>query len=286
MQHLTQDELVLFYYREEAGASRERLRNTCSPVSSAAVSSPHLRKCWRPYPRCPFPSVVNPMGRGCGLASNPAWQKRKPRRWRFSLPAKWAMAGGWPFCWWRRSGQAESGSTPDSQRPRDFPPCTTGESIGGVGDHLERAQMLLVEVMNQQVEGRWIFRRQAIGQDLVQSNGSIRQTAVRDGDPEVASVLDELERVLLQISHSPSQISPEDLASLQAQIAAQGILFKVRVLNCRCSISRKPPGSIRSGIRSKQSPAAKRFKPRVMKMSAEPMLRETTRRNMTTLNES
>jgi hypothetical protein len=57
-----------------------------------------------------------------------------------------------------------------------------------------------------------------------------RETAEQQGDAALASVLDELERVLLDVAHSPQEISPAKLESLQKRIEARGILFKVRVV--------------------------------------------------------
>ena len=58
----------------------------------------------------------------------------------------------------------------------------------------------------------------------------------------MANVLDDLERILLNISHSPNEISAEDLASLQHQIEAQGILFKVRVIETQVQEKQKIAG--------------------------------------------
>jgi hypothetical protein len=52
-----------------------------------------------------------------------------------------------------------------------------------------------------------------------------------------------LERVLLQISHSPNEISADELESLQRQIASQGILFKVRVVELEAREKQKTQGS-------------------------------------------
>ena len=53
---------------------------------------------------------------------------------------------------------------------------------------------------------------------------------MEQGDTAVASVLDELERVLLDVSHTPDQVSAAQLLSIQQRIEADGILFKVRVI--------------------------------------------------------
>ena len=71
---------------------------------------------------------------------------------------------------------------------------------------------------------------QARANDLVVANRLYRQTASQSGDRAVASVLEELERLLLDVAHGPSQLSPEELAALRQRIESKGVLFKVRVI--------------------------------------------------------
>jgi len=61
-------------------------------------------------------------------------------------------------------------------------------------------------------------------------NRLYRQTAMEQGDSGVANVLDELERVLLDVAHTPKQVSSGQLISIQQRIASDEILFKVRVV--------------------------------------------------------
>jgi hypothetical protein len=42
-------------------------------------------------------------------------------------------------------------------------------------------------------------------------------------------LLEELERVLLEIEHAPSTIPPEELRQLRHRLRDDGILFKMRV---------------------------------------------------------
>src|SRR5256886_13088769 len=53
-------------------------------------------------------------------------------------------------------------------------------------------------------------------------------SALQEGDAALASVLDELERVLLDVAHSPEEVTPAQLDKIRQKIEAQGILFKVR----------------------------------------------------------
>ena len=100
-----------------------------------------------------------------------------------------------------------------------------------VGDHLERSQTVLLELVNAQ-PGQPLdvaSERERAG-DLVAENRLYRQTAARTGDTRVASVLDDLEPVLLEIAHGPGRLTPEELENLRQRIEGDGILFKVRVV--------------------------------------------------------
>ena len=101
-----------------------------------------------------------------------------------------------------------------------------------VGDHLERSQMVLAEIDNApDAKGNLdISSERRMAEDLLTDNRLYRETARTTGDKSMASVLDDLERVLLEIAHSPSEISSHQLDDLREQIESRGLLFKVRVL--------------------------------------------------------
>lgn len=103
-----------------------------------------------------------------------------------------------------------------------------------VGDHLERSQMVLIELTHARGDGTVdISAERHRAEDLVESNRLYRLAAARAGQSGVASVLDDLERVLLEIARSPSRVSSKDLEAFRRRIEAQGILFKVRVIDLK-----------------------------------------------------
>lgn len=103
-----------------------------------------------------------------------------------------------------------------------------------VGDHLDRTEMILVELANTRPEGKVdISAERDFAQELVNDNRLYRQTAQRDKDPEIANVLDQIERVLIDIAHHPDSVSGKELEELQKRIEAQGVLFKVRVIESK-----------------------------------------------------
>jgi hypothetical protein len=100
-----------------------------------------------------------------------------------------------------------------------------------VGDHLERSQMLLVEIMNNDaVSGADILTEQQQARDLLDANHLYRVSAQNAGDPQIARLLDELGRVLTEIANSPSELSSSDLRQIRSRIQSEGLLFKVRVV--------------------------------------------------------
>jgi anti-sigma factor RsiW len=101
-----------------------------------------------------------------------------------------------------------------------------------VGDHLERSEMLLVELANAGGDGRPvdISTEQHWAEELVGANRLYRQTALKSGEPGVASVLDELERLLVEVAHRPSSLTPDELTEIRRRIESRGLLFRVRVI--------------------------------------------------------
>jgi len=90
-----------------------------------------------------------------------------------------------------------------------------------LGEHLDRSEVLLLEVVNTE--------NGALGQEaareLLRESRLYRQTAYRVGDVATSDVLDELERLLLDVAHGTT---PND--ALKSRIEEQDVLFKIRVL--------------------------------------------------------
>jgi hypothetical protein len=101
--------------------------------------------------------------------------------------------------------------------------------LTSVADHLDRSERVLTDIMNGprgdiSSEQRW-------ADDLLDASRLYRQDAIEAGEDSVASVLDELERNLIEIVHSPSRISAADLDQIRRRIDAASLLFKVRVMS-------------------------------------------------------
>jgi hypothetical protein len=107
--------------------------------------------------------------------------------------------------------------------------------VVAVGEHLGRSEMMLMELSNAEPRDSKqkqvnISTEQHRAEDLLEENRLYRQTALREGDTQLASVLDDLERVLLDVAHSPDEVTPAQFEAIRQRIESQGILFKVRVV--------------------------------------------------------
>jgi hypothetical protein len=90
-----------------------------------------------------------------------------------------------------------------------------------LGDHLEESRVVLLEAVNR---GEGLDRGRA--EELLLASRLYRQSAHRLGDVTTADVLEELERILLDVSHGPEA----DQGAVRERIEERDVLFKIRVL--------------------------------------------------------
>jgi hypothetical protein len=236
--HLTEDELVLHYYGEMTDpqerraaahlsecpachASYRRLQRVLATVDEAALAGPELpasfeRTVWARLQ----PELHRP--RGSWLASLLLTPSRLA--WAAAivvLVAAAFFAGRWSP---RPTDGSSQAASADQIRERVL--------LLDLGDHLDRSQMVLVELLTADGNNQFdVSRERARAEQLVAANRLYRQTASSTGDAGVVDFLDELERVLVEIAASPEQLTPDRLAEVRRRIDTQDLLFKVRVLS-------------------------------------------------------
>jgi len=119
--------------------------------------------------------------------------------------------------------------------------------LTAVADHLDRSERVLTDIMNASAR-RDISSEQVWADDLLQTSRLYRRDAADAGERSVVSILDELERSLLEIVNSPSPISAADLDNIRRRIDAAALLFKVRVmsdeLRQREDVTARPAGVV------------------------------------------
>ncbi|HEV7427249.1 MAG TPA: hypothetical protein VGQ46_12865 [Thermoanaerobaculia bacterium] len=103
-----------------------------------------------------------------------------------------------------------------------------------VSDHLDSSERMLLEISNADAKHPLdVASESKRAGELVASNRIYRQTATRRGETRIASLLSDLEPVLVELSHAGSTLSPDEIAALQKRIDSKGLLFKVRVVSAQ-----------------------------------------------------
>jgi hypothetical protein len=112
--------------------------------------------------------------------------------------------------------------------------------LATVANHLERSERLLAEVANSSTQGPVdLAAERAWANDLLAANRLYRQSVQQSGRQRLAGVLDELEPFLLDLAHAPDDLPAEEIEALRERIAAQSLLFKVRVASNRLATQKQ-----------------------------------------------
>jgi len=240
--HFTEDELTLHYYGE--GRRRGRVAR-------------HLDEC------AACAAVYREIAGTLALVATPETPERGEQyglevwqRIRHQLPER--EAPGWMAWSWMRSDRLMFAGAAASlvvvafvagrmwpRTPSVAPPPAVATAAGAatagtdvrhrilltaVADHLDRSERVLTDIMNAPSRGD-ISIEQVWADDLLTTSRLYRQDATDAGESSIAGVLDELERSLLEIVHSPSRISAADFEQIRRRIDAAALLFKVRVMS-------------------------------------------------------
>jgi len=245
--HLSEEELILHYYGETDRADEPRVDAHLSWCGECQAESAQLRRVVM------MVETADPVEARPGFERD-VWARLEPRLdantgffhrlvdrsaqrdggW-FS---QWALAGGvaalvfTAFMAGRFSGGVPATNLVEATPSLGLPAASLDRVLhAAVGDHLDRTQVMLTELVNNDVGQAGLFAgEQERASNLVAINRLIRQSASQSGDAGVADVLEDLERVLLEIANAPADVTPHELSDLKDRITAQDLLFRVRVI--------------------------------------------------------
>jgi len=235
MKHMTEEELIT--YREGVAAQRAVIAQHLAACQECRAELERIEAVLAALDTLPVPNPGDDYGRHVWQQIAPRLPERPARWWQAWLEPRRLAAFGTvaalvvgAFLIGRHTGRP---GAPDLTASKEQ--IRERVLVVAVGDHLGRSEMMLVELSNaeptdpaqKQVN---ISSEQRRAEDLLDENRLYRQTALQQGDAALASVLDELERVLLDVAHTPDEVTPAQLEKIRQKIEAQGILFKVRVV--------------------------------------------------------
>jgi hypothetical protein len=253
MKHPKEEELIAFHDGEPNG--RERLQEHLRACAECRKELEKIEAVFTAMDAIPVPDPGENYGQRVWAQISPRLPEHQPPSWEnwwesFFAPRRLAAVGAFATIivaaflaghyWWHpQPGTTPVGSV-DTAKIRER------VLVVAVGNHLNKSEMFLVELSNAQpnpASGKLvnISAEQHRAEDLLEENRLYRQTALKEGDQVMASTLDELERVLLDVANSPEQVTPARFELMRQRLESRGILFKVRV--------------IEQGLRDRNNPA-------------------------------
>ena len=102
--------------------------------------------------------------------------------------------------------------------------------VGTLAEHLERSQRLFTELDNLAAgETAALAGERQAARELLADNRLYRSAAEHGGREGIATLLADLEPVLLELAHLPAEPDAGEIAFLRRSIESRGLLFKTRV---------------------------------------------------------
>jgi hypothetical protein len=223
MTHLTEEDLISTYYGDGEKAQREHL-DECSECRAEFRRLSELLDSVREYP---VPERDENYGREvwARVAAQLPTQQRVPF-WRNI----WALApaiaallviaffAGVQF---QKTKQLPGISAASRQRVLAL----------AISDHLQRSEIVLTELAHADSTNLALADYRGHARDLVEENRLLRESALRTGDVRDASLLDEIQRFLIEVANGPAAPSEGDLEALRERIDRQSLLFKIRIVS-------------------------------------------------------
>ncbi len=253
MQHLTEVELVSHYYHDDDSAVAESHLRHCS---ECAAQYETIGRVLALVTDAPGPERGEDYGDR--VWSRLRWKlgidRRRRTTWVTGISVAAALAiAFFAGQFWRASREraVQPTAAVSAEATGSAPVQAAARVRGGmedkvlllvVGDHLDSSERVLLELANADpAKGLEIGQESRRAGELVAANRIYRQTAAKNGNERIASVLADLEPVLIELSHAGKSLSKDELLELQKRIEAKGLLFKVRVIGAQTTPGDKPP---------------------------------------------
>jgi len=228
MKHYTEEDLVLYYYRErddvdEIDAHLEscdecRARHAELEQLLGVVEAPPVPERSEAYPAQVWYQLETTL-----QSRNASW--RKWFSWpRLGLAASVAALLVVAFLAGHDRGRdVVFEQLSDEAREKVL--------MAAVGQHLERSQRMLVSLVNTEPSDALDlgFQRDQ-ARRLASDNRVYRASAGQSGNERLVNLLEQLERVLIEIANSPPELSTPEHVELWRRIEGSALLVKIKIL--------------------------------------------------------
>ncbi len=219
MNHLADEQLLDVFYGDANTGAREHLEN-CTECRTRFRQIETTLESLREYP---VPERTDSYGAEVWSRIAPQMQTaRSIRKWFWAWTVAPALAAVLAITFfagvWTERQRA---SVSDKSRERVL--------LMAMSDHLERSQIVLTELVHASSGTLDLSDERERARNLLEENRLLRQTAMHLGDRRDAALLDDLERVLLDLANGSPEANAEDLKMLQQRVENDGLLWKVRI---------------------------------------------------------
>ena len=246
MQHVTEEQLVLHHYHD--GQSAAQVEQHLAACADCRAQFDTLRRVLSLVDATPVPERGARYGEEVWTRLRWKLGSERRRQWQVGFAAAAMLAFAFVSgLLWRRENVAPAPvagrQVAASAAPvvRQEPAKPNQILFVVVGDHLDASERMLLEVANADSKRDLDMSEESKrAEDLVVSNRIYRQTAAQRGETRIASLLADIEPVLLELAHAGPSLSPAELAALQKRIESKGLLFKVRVVSAQMGAGEKP----------------------------------------------
>jgi hypothetical protein len=247
--HMSDENLLLDYYGEATPEQHAEMRAHVETCAECQALDRELRAVLalvdsEPVPDAPpgferemwarlEPVVSGLPSRSFGGPRKADTAKADTSTWSFEFP-RWALAASVAAL---AVGSFALGRVWDT--PTTSPRVTTADVHelsermlrSEVEEHLERSQRVFVELVNADDSAPVLMasdRERAA--DLVAAGRLYRRSAEEMGDADTRDLLEDVERVLVEIANGPEVESSNDLSEVRARITDQDLIFRLRVM--------------------------------------------------------
>ena len=238
MSHLEEQSLVLHYYGELDPAEEAATTAHLAACGDCHQQYTRLQRVLAAVNTLPSPVLPDGFERTVWARLEPALSR--PRSWwsrLFVAPPNLAWAATVVVL---IAGAFFAGRLTERQdsRPSALTAAQIREGVllSDLSEHLHRSQTMLVELVSAEDAvadplGVDIRPERDRAEELVAANRLYRQTASESGDVAVSELLDDLERLLVELATRPDHVSPDEFEQVRQRIAAKDLLFKLRVVS-------------------------------------------------------
>jgi anti-sigma factor RsiW len=245
--HISDEDLLLDFYGEATPEQRAVMRAHLQSCAACQTLDRELRAVLALVDKEPVPDAppgfeqemwarLEPVVSGAGPTKEVRLKSDTTQAhtaWSFELP-RWALAA---------SVAALAVGSFALGRIWDTPASSTRTTAGDVRavsermlrseveEHFERSQRVLVELVNADDSAPVVLasdRQRAA--DLVAAGRLYRHSVEEMGDAETRDLLEDVERVLVEVANGPDVETSKDLSDVRARISDRDLIFRLRVM--------------------------------------------------------